>query len=121
MAGSSSTFIVDIIINLIITLVFYGAGPMLLAKKRKGLISKGRLKLFSVIYTFLVWVLIFCLFNALVLGEQVSSGAPAVLWGVVFYRSEEKNFYNAKLGLPIHVVSKSNDINYIPVWKIDAL
>lgn len=53
--------------------------------------------------------------------EEVAKQFPKKSMGVVFYRSEEKNFYNAKLGLPIHVVSKSNDINYIPVWKIDAL
>ncbi|MBR5246896.1 MAG: GNAT family N-acetyltransferase [Clostridia bacterium] len=42
-------------------------------------------------------------------------------FGIFFYRSEKKNFYNSKLGLPIHVVSKDENIEYIPIWKIDAL
>ena len=53
--------------------------------------------------------------------EGVAKQFPKKSAGIVFYRSTEKNFYNAKLGLPIHVVSKSEEIDYIPVWKIDAI
>ena len=41
--------------------------------------------------------------------------------GFCFYRSEKKTFYNKKMGLPLHVVSKTKDVEYIPVWKIDAI
>ncbi len=63
----------------------------------------------------------FCYKAIACVDENVAKQFPKKSLGVVFYRSTEKNFYNAKLGLPIHVVSKSSDIKYIPVWKIDAI
>lgn len=41
-------------------------------------------------------------------------------FGICFYRSEKKTFYNKKMGLPIRVVSKQN-IDYIPLWKMDVI
>ena len=52
--------------------------------------------------------------------KETAERFPSKPFGVCFYRSEKKTFYNKKLGLPIRVVSK-NDIGYIPVWKIDVL
>lgn len=40
--------------------------------------------------------------------------------GICFYRSEKKTFYNKKIGFPIRVVSKQN-IDYIPLWKMDVI
>lgn len=40
--------------------------------------------------------------------------------GVCFYRSQRKTFYNKKLGMPLHVVSKQ-DIKYVPLWKMDVI
>ena len=63
----------------------------------------------------------FCYRIVACVDENIAKKFPQMGLGVIFYRSEEKNFYNAKLGLPIHVVSKNDDIKYIPVWKIDAI
>lgn len=41
--------------------------------------------------------------------------------GIYFYRSRKKTFYNSKLGMPLHVVSKNENIDQIPLWKIDAI
>lgn len=41
--------------------------------------------------------------------------------GIKFYRSTRKTFYNFKLGKALHVVSKNEDIEQIPLWKIDAI
>lgn len=53
--------------------------------------------------------------------KETAEKFPKADFGVFFYRSERKSFYNSKLGLPIHVVSKDENIKYIPVWKIDVL
>ncbi len=63
----------------------------------------------------------FCFRIAACVDKNIALQFPKKSTGIVFYRSEEKNFYNAKMGLPIHIVSKNDDINYIPIWKIDAL
>jgi len=52
--------------------------------------------------------------------EEVAERFPKMPLGICFYRSEKKTFYNKKLGLPLHVVSKEN-LDYIPIWKIDAI
>lgn len=40
--------------------------------------------------------------------------------GICLYRSERKTFYNKNLGQPLHVVSK-NDVDKVPLWKMDVL
>lgn len=52
--------------------------------------------------------------------KSVAERFPKKQMGICFYRSTQKTFYNKKLGLPLHVVSKQ-DINYIPIWKIDVI
>ena len=42
-------------------------------------------------------------------------------WGIYFYRSLKKTFYNRKLGMPLHIVAKNTDIEQIPLWKIDVI
>lgn len=42
-------------------------------------------------------------------------------FGFCFYRSKRHTFYNKSIGMPLHVVSKSNKDEYIPLWKIDVL
>lgn len=53
--------------------------------------------------------------------KEIAEKLPKASFGVFFYRSEQKNFYNSKLGLPLRVVSKDENIKYIPIWKIDVL
>lgn len=62
----------------------------------------------------------FCYKVCACVDEEIAKRYPKKNFGVCFYRSTKKTFYNKKIGLPLHVVSKQ-DINYIPIWKIDAL
>ena len=41
--------------------------------------------------------------------------------GFCFYRSKKKAFYNKRLGLPLHVVSRNAEMDYIPLWKMDVI
>lgn len=52
--------------------------------------------------------------------KEVANRYSRKPFGICFYRSTKKTFYNKKLGLPVHVVSKQ-DIEYIPIWKIDVI
>ncbi len=52
--------------------------------------------------------------------KEVAEQFPKLHAGICFYRSEKKTFYNKKLGLPLHVVSREK-MEYIPIWKIDVL
>lgn len=52
--------------------------------------------------------------------KEIAERYPKKKFGICFYRSTKKTFYNKKLGLPLHVVSKQ-DIEYIPLWKMDAI
>lgn len=52
--------------------------------------------------------------------KEVAERYNRVSFGFYFYRSSKKTFYNKKLGLPLHVVSKGN-IDYVPLWKIDVI
>ena len=52
--------------------------------------------------------------------KKVAERYSKAPFGIYFYRSTKKTFYNKKIGMPLHVVSKS-EIDYIPLWKIDAI
>ncbi|MBE6673954.1 MAG: GNAT family N-acetyltransferase [Ruminococcaceae bacterium] len=52
--------------------------------------------------------------------EDVAKRFPKMGFGVCFYRSTRKTFYNKKLGAPLHVVSKGDAVN-IPLWKMDVI
>lgn len=41
-------------------------------------------------------------------------------FGLIFYHSLRKTFYNSRFA-SLHVVSKTPDIEEVPIWKIDAL
>ena len=53
--------------------------------------------------------------------EDIAKRYNKMPFGVKFFRSEKKTFYNSKLGMPLHVVCKNDDAEYIPIWKIDAI
>lgn len=63
----------------------------------------------------------FCYRVVTCVDKEVAEKMPKASLGLFFYRSTRKTFYNSKMGLPLHVVSKDDNINYIPVWKIDVL
>ena len=52
--------------------------------------------------------------------EDIAMSFPKASGGVFFYPSEKETFYNRRF-MKRHVVCKNPDINYIPIWKIDAL
>lgn len=62
----------------------------------------------------------FCYKVCACVDREVAERYPKMKFGICFYRSTQKTFYNKKLGLPLHVVSKQ-DIDYIPIWKIDVI
>ena len=53
--------------------------------------------------------------------EEIAKKYSKAPFGFKFYRSKKKTFYNSKLGATMHVVSKNDDVTYIPIWKIDAI
>lgn len=93
-------------VSLIWTLILYGTGPMILAAKRKKPITDKGLTKFCAIYTFVAWFS-FNMFNSVVLGEKVSTGAAAILWGTIFNFIAEARlkrrglYYNRKSDIPI--------------------
>lgn len=52
--------------------------------------------------------------------EQTAVLFPKTKWGVFFYPSEKRTFYNKRF-MKKHVVCKSPELAYIPTWKIDAI
>lgn len=78
-----------IAIDLIFTVILYGTGPLLFAKLRKKPVRIGKVRAFSVVYSFMAWI---CSNVLLVLlaDATVSSGGAAVLWGAVFYKVSKR-------------------------------
>ena len=52
--------------------------------------------------------------------EDVANKFSPMPFGVCFYRTTKKTFYNKKLGAPMHVVSKESGVK-IPLWKMDVI
>ena len=52
--------------------------------------------------------------------KEVAERYESAKFAVPFYRSTRKTFYNKNIGMPLHVVTKQ-DIDYTPLWKIDAI
>ena len=72
-----------LVFSLILTIVIYGAGPLLLASGRRDSISSKSVKRFCVLYTIGAWLV----FAALAIsgGNSPNFWAP-ILWGYIFYR-----------------------------------
>lgn len=83
--SNPSSFFVQIILNVFLTALFYGAGPVLFSAIRKSPVSIRFYRNFCVLYTIFVYLL----FSVLYLLAGIS-GVPnmtaAVIWGVIFYR-----------------------------------
>lgn len=72
-------------LDLIVTVLLYGAGPVLFVKIRKSPVTLRFFRNFCVLYT----IFIYLLFSALYLLSGISgvpNMAASVIWGVVFYR-----------------------------------
>ena len=76
-----SAYIPIILVSLLITLVAYGAFPLVFARMRKKTITKKKYNLFCYCVNFLVMVLF------VAVNGNSSSGAPYLLWTWVFSMS----------------------------------
>ena len=72
-----SAYIPVLIVSLVITMVAYGAFPVIFAKIRKKQITKRKYKTLCFVFNFLVMFL-FIAMN----GE--ATGAPYIMWTIVF-------------------------------------
>ena len=52
--------------------------------------------------------------------KEIAKKFPKSCLGIYFYRSRTTSFYN-KNKRPVHIVSKNENITYIPTWKVDSL
>lgn len=75
----------SIVVSFLYTMILYGFGPLLFALLRKKPVTKGKVRAFSILYSFSAWL---CsnLFWALYAGDSVSSGGAALFWGWIFYK-----------------------------------
>ena len=73
-----AAFVLNLIVSLVITLVAYGAFPLIFARMREETITKKKYNLFCFGINFLVMV-VFIAIN----GEATSAG-PYMLWTLVF-------------------------------------
>jgi len=76
-----AAYIPIILVSLLITLVAYGAFPLVFARMRKKTITKKKYNLFCYCVNFLVMVLF------VAVNGNSSSGAPYLLWTWVFSMS----------------------------------
>lgn len=75
---------IEICIDLVITIALYTHGPLLFAHAKKRPTTKGVLKGFCVGYTALVWLLVNAI-KALLFTLPVGGMGPAFLWGAISY------------------------------------
>ena len=74
------------LIFLTLTILSYGLGPVIFAFFTERVVSKRKLMLFSVVYTFLIWMAWVSVNYALNGDGKVESNTgPAFLWGIIFY------------------------------------
>lgn len=77
-------YFMSILLAMAITLLAYGAGPLLFALIWKKPILKKRFRLLCILYTITVAILFMAL--RFVAGDNVGTFAPALIWGIVFYK-----------------------------------
>lgn len=77
------------IIAMAITIFSYGLGPVILSYFTKVEMTKGKLMLFSFVYTFLILVF-WGILNFSLLGILTVNAGAAIWWGVVFYFLSKK-------------------------------
>ena len=122
-----AAYIPIILVSLLITLVAYGAFPLVFARMRKKTITKKKYNLFCYCVNFLVMVLF------VAVNGNSSSGAPYLLWTWVFSMSgiktlkirgvleetQNKNYKNLYEYINIlHLLKKECTINGTPSLSI---
>lgn len=74
------------LISLTLTILSYGLGPVIFAFFTERVVSKRKLMLFSVVYTFLIWMAWVLVSYALIQDGIVETNTgSAFLWGIIFY------------------------------------
>lgn len=83
----------ELFISFAITILSYGAGPIVLAYVWKRPISKRGLVIFCAVYS----VIIFSIFTAIraFAGMSTSSATPAFIWGILFYWVSYRHLKNS--------------------------
>ena len=77
-------YFMSILLAMAITLLAYGAGPLLFALIWKKPILKKRFRLLCILYTITVAILFMAL--RFMAGDNVGTFTPALIWGIVFYK-----------------------------------
>lgn len=83
--------IVEFLVALVLTTIYYGAFPILFSKTRTKPITTRQYRWLCIGVTFALWILIG------VISGEVSTGAPALLWGTIFYRKGKGILQKKKL------------------------
>ena len=81
---NQSLYFANVILSIFVTLLAYGAGPLLFVVFRRKPILKKRFRLFCIFYTLIVSISFMALRS--MSGDNVGTFAPALIWGFVFYR-----------------------------------
>lgn len=95
------------ILNLIATLILYGIFPVAFAGIRRKPLAKKKYRILCTIITVAIWLAIGVV-NSFS-GSALSSGAPAILWGYLFYKVganilQKKNLFSDV----IHISDNAN-------------
>lgn len=86
-------WVLSFIVSLILTVLAYGAGPILLLLTYKGYIEPKKLRWIHILYTVAICVL----FNIYNYNHGYhSSTAPAFIWGTIFYQFSKAKFEKRK-------------------------
>ena len=100
-----AAYIPIILVSLLITLVAYGAFPLVFARMRKKTITKKKYNLFCYCVNFLVMVLF------VAVNGNSSSGAPYLLWTWVFSMSGIKTLKIRGVLEETHNKNYKNDVS----------
>ena len=86
-------WVLSFIVSLILTVLAYGAGPILLLLTYKGYIEPKKLRWIYILYTVAICVI----FNVYNYNHGYrSSTAPAFIWGTIFYQFNKAKFEKRK-------------------------
>ncbi len=86
-------WVLSFIVSLILTVMAYGAGPILLLLTYKGYIEPKKLRWIHILYTVAICVI----FNVYNYNHGYhSSTAPAFIWGTIFYQFNKAKFEKRK-------------------------
>lgn len=89
-----------ILINLVLTIALYGAGPILKLRKTNRPVTLKSLRRFSIAYTVIIWLglrLLAAWFDLDAASFNMTNYVPAVLWGTIFYKHVKRKLQKKEL------------------------